>query len=69
MFAPPTSESLDGLRETLRVMEEDSHLGLDDAAAERLRQILLHQIERAERALVRQPDRSPNTAATLDNAP
>jgi hypothetical protein len=69
MFAPPTSESLDGLRETLRVMEEDSHLGLDNEAAEKLRQILLHQIERAERSLVRQPDRSPNVAAILDDAP
>jgi hypothetical protein len=68
MFAPPTHESLDGLRETLRVMEEDSHLGLDNEAAERLRQILLHQIERAERALVRQPDGSPNAAAALDDA-
>ena len=69
MSRPPTSEVLDDLRDTLRVMEEDSHLGLDDQAADKLRQILLHQITRAERALASRPNKTPNAAAALDDAP
>jgi hypothetical protein len=69
MFALADREVLNDLRFTLRVMEESSHLGLDDQAADKLRQILLHQIARAERVLARKPGGSPNAAATLDEAP
>jgi len=43
------------LRHTLDVMEESSHLGLDDQYAGRLRAILLRQIEDAEVALAVRP--------------
>jgi len=36
------------LRYALDVMEENSHLGLDDEAATRLRNILVRRIEQAE---------------------
>ena len=53
------------LRQALDVMEESSHLGLDDEYAGRLRHILLRQIEDAEVALAVRPKRSAHvTGAT-----
>lgn len=43
------------LRYALDVMEEYSHLGLDDEAAGKLRRILLRRIEEAECALSCRP--------------
>jgi hypothetical protein len=43
------------LRYALDVMEEYSHLGLDDEAAGKLRRILLRRIEEAESALSCRP--------------
>lgn len=38
------------LRFVLNVMEENSHLGLDDGMADRMRRILIRRINQAERA-------------------
>lgn len=43
------------LRYALDVMEEYSHLGLDDEAASKLRRILLRRIDEAETALSCRP--------------
>ena len=43
------------LRYALEVMEEYSHLGLDDAYASKLRDILLRRIEEAEAATSMKP--------------
>jgi len=43
------------LRYALDVMEEDSHLGLDDRYASKLREILLRRIEETEAALSVRP--------------
>ncbi len=46
----PNPDLASELRYALDVMEENSHLGLDDAAANRLRDILLRRISNAENA-------------------
>jgi hypothetical protein len=46
----PNPDLVKELRYALDVMEENSHLGLDDDAAGRLRAILLRRIEEAENA-------------------
>jgi hypothetical protein len=45
------------LQYTLEVMEEYSHLGLDNESAKKLREILLRRISEAEAALDRQSAR------------
>ena len=50
-LSAPNPDLAKELRYALDVMEESSHLGLDDAAASRLRSILLRQIKDAEDAL------------------
>jgi len=53
------------LRHALDVLEESSHLGLDDEYASRLRDIVLRQIEDAEVALAVRPKGPANvTRAT-----
>ena len=42
---------LDDFRYTLRVMDEASHLGLDDEAAHKLRGVLQRRISRLEDAI------------------
>ena len=44
----PNPDLAKELRYALDVMEESSHLGLDDAAASKLRDILLRRIKDAE---------------------
>ena len=46
----PNPDLANELRYALDVMEEYSHLGLDDAAASKLRDILLRRITDAENA-------------------
>jgi hypothetical protein len=55
MFDQPNSALVDELRYALDVMEEYSHLGLNDEGASKLRQILLPRIAEAEEALARRP--------------
>ena len=47
-ISAPKPELANELRYALDVMEENSHLGLDDEAANKLRNILLRRIEQAE---------------------
>lgn len=47
-ISAPKPELANELRYALDVMEENSHLGLDDEAATRLRNILLRRIKEAE---------------------
>jgi len=47
-ISAPKPELANELRYALDVMEESSHLGLDDEAANRLRSILLRRIKQAE---------------------
>jgi hypothetical protein len=47
-ISAPKPELAKELRYALDVMEENSHLGLDDEAASRLRDILLRRIKQAE---------------------
>jgi hypothetical protein len=50
-----SSEAANELRYALDVMEEYSHLGLDDEYAGKLRDILVRRIEEAEDALSVEP--------------
>jgi hypothetical protein len=50
----PHREVLEDLRYALEVMEENSHLGLDDPAANALRSRLLGQITKVEAAIARE---------------
>jgi len=47
-ISAPKPELANELRYALDVMEENSHLGLDDEAANKLRSILLRRIKQAE---------------------
>ena len=49
-ISAPKPELANELRYALDVMEESSHLGLDDQAANKLRAILLRRIKQAELA-------------------
>ncbi len=51
----PRSDASTELRYALEVMEEYSHLGLDDEYASKLREILLRRIEEAEEAVSVEP--------------
>lgn len=53
-FLPKPDQATE-LRYALEVMEESSHLGLDDEAAGRLRTILQRRIREAEAALSCRP--------------
>jgi len=55
MYATPNPDLVTELRYALDVMEEYSHLGLDNEAASRLRSILLRRIDEAEAALSSRP--------------
>ena len=50
-YSIPNPDAVTELRFALDVMEEYSHLGLDDEAANRLRNILLRRIDEAEAAV------------------
>ena len=54
-ISAPKPELANELRYALDVMEENSHLGLDDEAASRLRTILRRRIEKAENELSSRP--------------
>ena len=47
-ISAPKPELANELRFALNVMEENSHLGLDDETAKRLRNILVRRIQQAE---------------------
>ena len=51
----PGTDARTELRYALEVMEEYSHLGLDDEYAGKLREILLRRIEQAEAAASMEP--------------
>lgn len=51
MYSAIPTERLNNLRYSLCVMEEQSHMGLDDEAAGKLKSILERRIERMERDL------------------
>ncbi len=55
MFTQANPELVTELRYALEVMEEYSHLGLDNEAASKLRSILLRRINEAETALSCRP--------------
>jgi hypothetical protein len=55
MDTRPNPELVNELRYALNVMEEYSHLGLDNEAAGKLRNILLRRIEEAETAVSCRP--------------
>jgi hypothetical protein len=55
MSGRPNPELVQELRYALGVMDECSHLGLDDEVASNLRGILLRQIAEAEDALANSP--------------
>lgn len=55
MYSAPNPDLVTELRYALDVMEEYSHLGLDDESANRLRNILHRRIREAENALSPQP--------------
>ena len=69
MYGRAQGELLDDLRYTLRVMEEGSHLGLDDEAADRVRQILLRQIATIESVLARDSGISITITGTIPSGP
>ena len=55
-FATLDPDLATGLRYALDVMEERSHLGLDDEYASKLRYILLRRIEETEGGLPARPE-------------
>jgi hypothetical protein len=65
MYRRDPAELLNELRYSLRVLEERSHLGLNDEAADRVGQILLRQISMLESALASDSVESTTTAATI----
>ena len=54
-ISAPKPELANELRYALDVMEENSHLGLDDEAAARIRKILVRKIEQAENSASSRP--------------
>ena len=54
-ISAPKPELANELRYALDVMEENSHLGLDDESAKRLRSILLRRIKQAEASVSTRP--------------
>lgn len=55
MYATTNPDLVNELRYALDVMEEYSHLGLDNESAGRLRSILVRRINEAEAALSSRP--------------
>jgi hypothetical protein len=55
MYATTNPDLVNELRYALDVMEEYSHLGLDNEAADKLRGILVRRINEAEAALSSHP--------------
>jgi hypothetical protein len=55
MKARTAADPVKELRYALEVMEENSHLGLDDNTASMLRKILVRRIQHAEEALSPRP--------------
>jgi hypothetical protein len=61
------SALLTELRDTLQVMEERSHLGLNEERASMVRRILLRQIEKTESATAGEPaPAAPSDSDALD---
>ena len=56
----PLTEVLEDLRYALRVMDEETHLGLDGKYADTLRGTLLHQIAKVEADIARELATSHN---------
>jgi hypothetical protein len=55
MYATANPDLVNELRYALDVMEEYSHLGLDNEAASKLRRILVRRIHEAEAAVSSRP--------------
>lgn len=55
MIDPASTVLLEDLRFTLNVMEEDAHLGLDNATADKLKAILVRRISETEIRLGHRP--------------
>ena len=55
MYGTPNPDLVTELRYALDVMEEYSHLGLNNESASQLRSILLRRINQAENALSERP--------------
>ena len=68
MYRRAPDERLNDLRYTLQVLEEGSHLGLEDQAADKLRRILLRQIARIEASLSRESNESVRTPVAVPSA-
>jgi hypothetical protein len=69
LYRKPSHEILEDLRNALKVLEENSHMGLDDKAAESVRATLLRQIAKAEEALTRESAAHGNTPPPLPETP
>jgi hypothetical protein len=67
IYRRPSHELLAELRYALQVMEEKTHLGLDDPTANKLKTILLRRIGKMEDALDR--DRAISTTDPISPLP
>jgi hypothetical protein len=68
MRSRPRGEVLADLREALHVMEERSHLGLDNEVAEKLGRLLLHRIAKVESALAQESNGLTAVGASVSTA-
>jgi hypothetical protein len=69
MYRRSNREVLAELRYALQVMDENSHLGLDDQAADNLRAMLLRRIAKVESELAREASRFPDADHLLHKLP
>jgi hypothetical protein len=69
MYRRANGERLEALQYALRVMEEQSHMGLGDCAADNIRRMLLRQIARLEDALARESAAGTTSTTTIPEVP
>jgi len=65
----PPNEVLEDLRYALRVMDEESHLGLDHKYAETVRGVLLRQIAAIEADIARESGTSHSSTSPILEVP
>ena len=65
----PPNEVLEDLRYALRLMDEESHLGLDEKYAETVRRTLLRQIAAVEADIARESGASHISKSTALELP